>query len=379
MLAQAVRRWRIARYSRTTVLEHAPVRADAGKERRMLCARLLRYSGGSAACRRCWSWTAPPAPAIGERRSVTLTDVFASFIAHHRIEVRFCNPYSGHEKGSGGERGRVPAPVICSCRSSPARAGATGPGHARPVRTGRRGGGMPEQSPGSSVADVFCAEAQRLLALPSVRFDAVRWENQRTDKPGAPNSTGTAIWRRLWRCRRTVHDGRAVGLSIPHSWIPPPADRRRSTRAYADGGSVMMADPLIMPMLAKSRALEEQSGARADAGRRHRMARCRGPRSDHKDRRSARSPNHARTAGFAPAMDACRRLHGADPRDRDRPARTSSARRDAHHDGEATVRTRPQRLRPVPRQGGVMTETTMASSAGRRVPPRRRPPTGSSR
>lgn len=36
----------------------------------------------------------------GSDGSVTLTDVFAAFVAHHRIEVRFCNPYPGHEKGS---------------------------------------------------------------------------------------------------------------------------------------------------------------------------------------------------------------------------------------------------------------------------------------
>ena len=36
--------------------------------------------------------------------------VFQRFVAHHRIEVRFCNPGAGNEKGSVGERGRVPAP-----------------------------------------------------------------------------------------------------------------------------------------------------------------------------------------------------------------------------------------------------------------------------
>ncbi|RYQ22748.1 integrase [Bifidobacterium pseudolongum subsp. globosum] len=35
---------------------------------------------------------------------VTLTHVFASFASHHRMEVRFCNPYSGNEKGNGRTR-----------------------------------------------------------------------------------------------------------------------------------------------------------------------------------------------------------------------------------------------------------------------------------
>ena len=31
---------------------------------------------------------------------VALTGVFSAFVAHYRLEVRFCNPYSGHEKGA---------------------------------------------------------------------------------------------------------------------------------------------------------------------------------------------------------------------------------------------------------------------------------------
>ena len=31
---------------------------------------------------------------------VALTGVFSAFVAHYRLEVRFCNPYSGNEKGS---------------------------------------------------------------------------------------------------------------------------------------------------------------------------------------------------------------------------------------------------------------------------------------
>ena len=44
----------------------------------------------------------PPAGA-GRRNvkgEVTLTGMLSAFVAHHRLEVRFCNPYSGNEKGS---------------------------------------------------------------------------------------------------------------------------------------------------------------------------------------------------------------------------------------------------------------------------------------
>ena len=52
---------------------------------------------------------------------VTLTHVFASFALHHRMEVRFCNPYSGNEKGNVGNavgflRRNLMVPCILSSR-----------------------------------------------------------------------------------------------------------------------------------------------------------------------------------------------------------------------------------------------------------------------
>lgn len=41
---------------------------------------------------------------------ITIVGLFQLFLEHYRIEARFCNPRSGWEKGSVGERGRVPAP-----------------------------------------------------------------------------------------------------------------------------------------------------------------------------------------------------------------------------------------------------------------------------
>ena len=44
------------------------------------------------------------------RGEVTPAAVFDAFLAHHRIDARFCNPYSGWGERRGGERGRVPPP-----------------------------------------------------------------------------------------------------------------------------------------------------------------------------------------------------------------------------------------------------------------------------
>ena len=51
------------------------------------------------------------ATGIGRRigQEIHLSKLFSRFKAHYRFEARFCNPYSGNEKGNERKRGRVPA------------------------------------------------------------------------------------------------------------------------------------------------------------------------------------------------------------------------------------------------------------------------------
>lgn len=248
------------------------------------------------------------ATGAGHRRSdgsVTLTDVFASFIAHHRIEVRFCNPYSGHEKGSvenavGFLRRNLLVPIqsgesweqlgrvmLDRCERVAAEA-------ACPNR------------PGSSVADVFAEERGELLALPSVRFDAVRWENRRTDKYGRAELDGHRYLAGGGWCRRTV----TMAVRWNMVTLMDPATGRIAAeypRAYGDGGSVMADPALVMPMLTKKPRAWRNSPVRGqmpadviewlDA-------------MDETDLKTSLGAiaESCRTAGFAPAMDACRRL-----------------------------------------------------------------------
>ncbi|MBW3089230.1 IS21 family transposase [Bifidobacterium miconisargentati] len=114
---------------------------------------------------------------------VTLTEVFSAFVAHHRIEVRFCNPYSGNEKGSvenavGFLRRNLMVP--------PMRAES----HEQLSRL------MLEQCDGLAassycprlldvpVAEVFGEERASLMPLPAMPFDPVRWESRVADKYG---------------------------------------------------------------------------------------------------------------------------------------------------------------------------------------------------
>ncbi|MFQ6188564.1 IS21-like element ISBlo1 family transposase, partial [Bifidobacterium longum] len=114
---------------------------------------------------------------------VTLTGVFSAFVAHYRLEVRFCNPYSGNEKGSvenavGFLRRNLMVP----------------PMHAESYgQLSRfmleRCDGLAASSycprlPGVPVAEVFDEERAALMPLPSTAFDPVRWESRTADKYG---------------------------------------------------------------------------------------------------------------------------------------------------------------------------------------------------
>ena len=114
---------------------------------------------------------------------VTLTGVFSAFVAHYRLEVRFCNPYSGNEKGSvenavGFLRRNLMVP----------------PMHAESYgQLSRllleRCDGLARDSycprlPDVPVAEVFDEERAALMPLPSTAFDPVRWESRTADKYG---------------------------------------------------------------------------------------------------------------------------------------------------------------------------------------------------
>ena len=103
---------------------------------------------------------------------VTLTHVFAAFVSHHRMEVRFCNPYSGNEKGNvenavGFLRRNlmVPKPAAESfeqlTRLLLERCEAMSLTSSSP------------KDPASSVADRFETDRDALMPLPSHAFDAV--------------------------------------------------------------------------------------------------------------------------------------------------------------------------------------------------------------
>ena len=128
------------------VFEHA-VRGGVARGERGVRAPwgCSRCSSTSAPCRRCWC----PDDATGAAHRVSwdrivVVEVFQRFVAHHRIEVRFCNPGAGNEKGSvenavGFLRRNVMVPLPnAESHAQPAAV------HALQVRPDRRGSPLPQ-------------------------------------------------------------------------------------------------------------------------------------------------------------------------------------------------------------------------------------------
>jgi len=123
------------------------------------------------------------ATSVGRRVGELVTEsvLFGAFKAHYRTSARYCNPYSGHEKGSvenavGFLRRNlmVPEPHAASLeefnRDLLAACDALG--------------GKEHWRKAVSVAELFTDDQAAFLALPGIGFDAVRYEMRRADKTG---------------------------------------------------------------------------------------------------------------------------------------------------------------------------------------------------
>ena len=123
------------------------------------------------------------ATGIGRRMGTKVVEskLFGAFKLHYRAQSRYCNPYSGHEKGSvenavGFLRRNfmVPIPEATSIKAlnevllakCDALAAAS---HYRK---------------GLTLGELFVEDAAAFLALPGIGFDPVRYESRKADKTG---------------------------------------------------------------------------------------------------------------------------------------------------------------------------------------------------
>ena len=121
------------------------------------------------------------------RGEVTESRLFSQFRAHYRFESRYCNPYSGNEKGSvenavGFLRRNLLVPVPAFGTLPELNAFLAG-GCARINAAARCRDGRPH-------GEAYREDLAAMRALPGVEFDAVRWVTARADKRGYVEADG---------------------------------------------------------------------------------------------------------------------------------------------------------------------------------------------
>ena len=189
---------------------------------------------------------------------VTLTHVFSAFLAHHRVEARFCNPYSGHEKGSvenavGFLRRNLMVP--------PMRAESYEQlGRLMLERCdGLAGASYCPRLMDVPVAEVFAEERAHLMPLPAERFDPVRWEERRADKRGRVQvDSRSYLAGGAWARRRVLAALRWDTVTL----MEPGTGEVLAgyPRSYGDGPRVLQDPALVMPMLAVRPGVFRQVG-----------------------------------------------------------------------------------------------------------------------
>ena len=139
-------------------------------------------SSTSAPCRRCWC----PDDATGAAHRVSwdrivVVEVFQRFVAHHRIEVRFCNPGAGNEKGSVENAvGFLRRNVMVPLPNAESHAQLTRFMLSRCDRIAED----PHYRKGKPVRDLFARDREAMASMPGTRFDACRWEVRKADGEG---------------------------------------------------------------------------------------------------------------------------------------------------------------------------------------------------
>ena len=124
------------------------------------------------------------ATGIGRRTGTKVIEskLFGSFKAHYRCQGRYCNPYSGHEKGNvenavGFLRRNIMVP-------EPEAQSIEGLNQMLLARCAQ----LAEEDhyrKGAPIVELFGEDVAACLELPGIGFDPVRYESRRADKTGA--------------------------------------------------------------------------------------------------------------------------------------------------------------------------------------------------
>ncbi len=188
------------------------------------------------------------------RGEVTESRLFSQFRGHYRFESRYCNPYSGNEKGSvenavGYLRRNLLVPVPSF--------GTMGELNAFLAEGCARLNAAARCRDGRAHGEAYREDLAAMRALPGVAFDAVRWVGVRADKRGYVEADGRQyVAGPAWHDRRLLAGVRAGTVEIL-------ADRGRRVavlpRAFGEGPAVRNPLSLVPALVARPRAFGEST------------------------------------------------------------------------------------------------------------------------
>lgn len=209
---------------------------------------------------------------------VTVVTVFESFVSHYRLEVRFCNPNSGNEKGSvenavGFLRRNIMVPLLDA------------ESHGQLTRYMlERCDRLAEKAhyrKNAPIRDLFTEEKKAMQPLPSKPYDAVRWEERKADNDGRVHVDGNYYlagpsWRgwtldvglRAFDVTIRTRDGRTCA---------------RLPRAYGDAPATIRDPATLLPALGRKTRAWGESTIRGDFPDKLRLA------IDHMDAKARRT------------------------------------------------------------------------------------------
>lgn len=183
------------------------------------------------------------------RGEVTESHLFSLFRAHYRMGSRYCNPYSGNEKGAvenavGFIRRNLLAPVP--------GVGSLGELNALLREGCDRLNAVSRARDGRPTPEALAEDLAAMLSLPSAPFDAVRWVRCRADKRGVVTVDGRGyLAGPAWHSRELLVGVRAVTVEVL-------ADRGRRVallpRAFGSGPAVRSPLSLVPALIARPRA-----------------------------------------------------------------------------------------------------------------------------
>ncbi|WP_155860887.1 Mu transposase domain-containing protein [Corynebacterium timonense] len=174
------------------------------------------------------------------------SELFAAFKAHYRTKARYCNPYSGHEKGNvenavGFIRRNlcVPVPEVASLAELNDYLSSGCAAFADQIHYKKS----------ATIGELFQQDQQALKACPSVRFNPVRFEVRRTDKTGVVTVGGNRyLVGPAWA-------GRQVTVELSHDTITVLDDNARRIvalpRVFGTTEETVINPLSVLPSLAK--------------------------------------------------------------------------------------------------------------------------------